>query len=375
MIILDATTKTLEVKLAGAITTSQLPVVASYVDVTTTAYTPISSDTATNSTTAVTIVAAPAASTQRQIKLLTVYNADTASATVTIQLNNNGTLRPLVVVALAVGSTLIYADGEGWRVLTSAGAVVTSTLSPMTSAQLAAILSDETGSGAAVFANSPTLVSPVLGTPSSGVATNLTGLPTGGLLDAAVTLAKMANLAQDQFIGRTTASTGVPETATITAAGRALIDDADAAAQRVTLDAPSRISSFVNLALSTLYGTIAEALIWSAAQIYQAAVTLQSTFSQAGTSSGTLHNINQSGTGDIATLQDGGVTVIRYPDQGGMVVVPQAGGFQVLTGLIGYDNTSAGFQRLKFQHEGHTGPVPIDPRNGFSNVQIITTYP
>lgn len=34
-----------------------------------------------------------------------------------------------------------------------------------------------TGSGAPVRANSPTLVSPALGTPSSGVATNLTGLP------------------------------------------------------------------------------------------------------------------------------------------------------------------------------------------------------
>jgi hypothetical protein len=52
---------------------------------------------------------------------------------------------------------------------------------------------------------------------------------------ATVSLAKMADLAQDKFIIRTTASTGVPETATCTAAGRALIDDADATAQRTTL--------------------------------------------------------------------------------------------------------------------------------------------
>ena len=85
--------------------------------------------------------------------------------------------------------------------------------------------------------------------------------------------------------------------------------------------------------------------------------------------------VNQSGTGDIATLQDAGVTTVRVPDQGGVVLVPQAGGFQVLTGLIGYDNAAAGFKRLKFQHEDHTGPVPIDPRNGFRNAQIMTTYP
>ena len=46
-----------------------------------------------------------------------------------------------------------------------------------TSAQLAAAVSDETGSGALVFANSPTLVTPALGTPSSATLTNATGLP------------------------------------------------------------------------------------------------------------------------------------------------------------------------------------------------------
>jgi len=46
-----------------------------------------------------------------------------------------------------------------------------------TSAELAGVISDETGSGALVFATSPTLVTPALGTPASGVMTNVTGLP------------------------------------------------------------------------------------------------------------------------------------------------------------------------------------------------------
>ena len=50
-------------------------------------------------------------------------------------------------------------------------------LATPSSANLAALLTDETGTGAAVFATSPTLVSPALGTPSSGVLTNCTGLP------------------------------------------------------------------------------------------------------------------------------------------------------------------------------------------------------
>jgi hypothetical protein len=46
-----------------------------------------------------------------------------------------------------------------------------------TSAELAAIVTDETGTGALVFANTPTLVTPILGIPTSGTLTNATGLP------------------------------------------------------------------------------------------------------------------------------------------------------------------------------------------------------
>ena len=49
----------------------------------------------------------------------------------------------------------------------------------LTSADLKSLVSDETGSGALVFGTSPTLVTPLLGTPTSGVATNLTGTASG----------------------------------------------------------------------------------------------------------------------------------------------------------------------------------------------------
>ena len=45
------------------------------------------------------------------------------------------------------------------------------------SSNFAAVITDETGTGALVFANSPTLVTPILGTPTSGTLTNCTGLP------------------------------------------------------------------------------------------------------------------------------------------------------------------------------------------------------
>lgn len=53
--------------------------------------------------------------------------------------------------------------------------------------------------------------------------------------DGAVTLAKMANLAQDKIIGRSTASTGVPEAIDCTAFARTLLDDANATAALATL--------------------------------------------------------------------------------------------------------------------------------------------
>lgn len=56
-------------------------------------------------------------------------------------------------------------------------AAVEAFLSNPTSANLAAAVTDETGSGALVFANSPILVNPTLGTPASGTLANCTGLP------------------------------------------------------------------------------------------------------------------------------------------------------------------------------------------------------
>jgi len=112
MIILDSALKTLEVVLAGAITTTQLPFTTSYVDVNQTTFAASAAteqDGTTNSTTAVTIVSAPGATTSRQVKFISVYNVDTAAATVTIRLNNNGTTRIIFKATLAVGDTLQYA--------------------------------------------------------------------------------------------------------------------------------------------------------------------------------------------------------------------------------------------------------------------------
>jgi hypothetical protein len=63
----------------------------------------------------------------------------------------------------------------------SLGTNVATFLATPSSANLAAALTDETGSGANVFATSPTLVTPALGTPSSGTLSSCTVDGTNGV--------------------------------------------------------------------------------------------------------------------------------------------------------------------------------------------------
>ncbi len=82
----------------------------------------------------------------------------------------------------SIGSgELLKWNGSAWinQTLAEAGIAASgaklSDFAATSSSELAGTISDETGSGALVFATSPTFVTPALGTPASGVATNLTG--------------------------------------------------------------------------------------------------------------------------------------------------------------------------------------------------------
>jgi hypothetical protein len=77
-----------------------------------------------------------------------------------------------VSLSTQVTGTLPVANGGTG--ITSFGTGVATFLGTPSSANLAAAVTDETGSGALVFATSPTLVTPVLGTPTSGTLSNCT---------------------------------------------------------------------------------------------------------------------------------------------------------------------------------------------------------
>lgn len=123
---LDTDQRSLEIKLNSSVTTNELPWSAHYVEMNTTTFALTKASQATGvttSTTAATMVAAPVANRTRQIKLLTVQNADTATATIILQLNNNGTTRVIWRGALAAGEVLVYEEGRGFVVTDTAGAL------------------------------------------------------------------------------------------------------------------------------------------------------------------------------------------------------------------------------------------------------------
>lgn len=121
--------------------------------------------------------------------------AITLSTTVTGFLQGNGTAISAATTT-GSGSTLVLATSPtlvtpllgtptsgnlvnctGYTVANVAGlgTGVATFLATPSSSNLASAVTDETGSGALVFANTPTLVTPILGTPTSGTLTNCTG--------------------------------------------------------------------------------------------------------------------------------------------------------------------------------------------------------
>ena len=136
----------------------------------------------TTTTVAAFAVYAPPQEKQYIIWNTTAYAATIYNSTVL----GNTTAAGLGVVVPAGRKIIVFSDSVNFYTtdvsnltgaVTSVGNVTS--LGSFTSAQLLGALTDETGTGANVFATSPTLVSPALGTPTALVGTNITGTAAG----------------------------------------------------------------------------------------------------------------------------------------------------------------------------------------------------
>jgi hypothetical protein len=122
--------------------------------------------------------------------------APATSATLTIA--NGKTLTASNTLTFTGTDASSVAFGTGGTVAYTANKL--SVFAATTSAELAGVISDETGSGALVFATSPTLVTPALGTPASGNLSNCTNVP-AGQLSGTIPSAVLGN--SSLFIGTT----------------------------------------------------------------------------------------------------------------------------------------------------------------------------
>jgi hypothetical protein len=143
----------------------------------------------------------------------------------------SGTVAPARLGSGSGSNTKFLREDSTFQEIPGGGDALTSSglnqFAATTSDQLRGVISNETGTGALVFATSPTLVTPLLGTPTSGTLTNCTGLPqagTVGLTTADSPQFAGVNIghATDTTITRVSAGLIAVEGATVYAQGGAL---------------------------------------------------------------------------------------------------------------------------------------------------------
>jgi hypothetical protein len=125
---------------------------------------------------------------------------------------------------------------------------------------------------------------------------------TAAIADGATTYAKIQAVNTDRLLGRVTTGAGVVEEVVCTAAGRALLDDADAAAQRTTLGLGT---------LATQSGTFSGTHSGSSSGTNTGDQTITLTGPVTGSGTGSFATTISAGAINTAAIVDGAVTAVK----------------------------------------------------------------
>jgi len=212
------------------------------------------------------------------------------------------------------------------------GTGVATFLATPSSANLAAAVTDETGTGNLVFTNSPTLVTPALGTPSAAVLTNATGLPlTTGVTGILPVANGGSGTATPSLVGSATlVVTGSWPNQTLTAVGSGFGDVAGPASS--TDNAITRFDSTTGKLIQNSLVTVADDGAITAPQVGSVIpfyYANQAAFPSASTYHGALAHSHADGAMFFAHSG----AWVRIIDNGGPLGTPSSGTATNLTGL------------------------------------------